>query len=109
MFVTLAEGTENSLINGGSFEAIDDDNIDGAVFSKQDLSFNGAGSLTVSSPAGHGIVCKDDLVVTGGSYVIESASHGLDYNVFIYSSSQLVSGASYTVSAGTVSGETQAN
>lgn len=38
-----------------------------------------------------------------------SWSPGLDYNVFIYSSPQLVSGASYTVSAGTVSGETQAN
>ena len=78
VFVTLVG--ENSLTNGGSFTAIDDSNIDGAVFSKQDLTFNGAGSLTVSSPAGHGIVCKDDLVFTGGTYTIQSASHGLDAN-----------------------------
>ncbi len=80
VFVTLAEGTSNSLANGGIFTAIDENNIDAAVFSKQDLTFNGSGSLTVTSPAGHGIVCKDDLVFTGGSYTITSSSHGLDAN-----------------------------
>ena len=80
VFVTLAEGTTNTLANGGSFIAIDDNNIDGALFSKQDLTLNGSGSLTVTSPAAHGIVCKDDLVITGGSYVVNSASHGLDAN-----------------------------
>ena len=80
VFITLAEGSENTLTNGGSFTAIDDNNIDGTVFSKQDLTFNGLGSLTVTSPADHGIVCKDDLVFTSGSYVINSASHGLDAN-----------------------------
>lgn len=78
--VTLAEETENELVNGGTFESIDDNNIDGAVFSKQDLTFNGSGSLTVTSPTAHGIVCKDDLVFTSGSYMINSASHGLDAN-----------------------------
>ena len=80
VFITLADGTENTLANGGSFTATDDNNVDGAVFSKQDLTLNGGGSLTVTSPVGHGIVCKDDLVFTGGSYVIQSASHGLDAN-----------------------------
>ncbi|MBE6789786.1 MAG: carbohydrate-binding domain-containing protein [Ruminococcaceae bacterium] len=80
VFVTLAEGTQNILANGGSFTAIDDNNIDAAVFSKQDLTFNGSGSLTVTSPAAHGIVCKDDLVFTDGAYTINSASHGLDAN-----------------------------
>lgn len=28
------------------------------------------GALSVSSPAGHGIVCKDDLVLTGGSFTL---------------------------------------
>ena len=78
--VTLADGTTNTLANGGSFTAIDDNNIDAALFSKQDLTLNGSGSLTVTSPAGHGIVSKDDLVVTGGTYTVNSASHGLDAN-----------------------------
>lgn len=79
VFVTLAEGTENTLANGGSFENADD-GVDGALFSRDDLTINGSGALSVSSPAGHGIVCKDDLVLTGGSYDIDSAYHGLDAN-----------------------------
>ena len=78
--VTLANETKNVLANGGSFIAIDDNNIDGAIFSKGDMTFNGTGSLTVTSPVDHGIVCKDDLVVVSGTYVIESASHGIDAN-----------------------------
>ena len=80
VFLTLADGTENVLSNGGTFTAIDENNIDAAIFSKQDLTINGNGSLTVTSPVGHGIVCKDDLVITGGTYIVNSASHGLDAN-----------------------------
>lgn len=80
VFLTLAEGSGNTLSNGGSFVAIDENNIDGAIFSKDDLTLNGSGSLTVTSPAGHGIVAKDDLVFTGGSYTVDAASHGLDVN-----------------------------
>lgn len=78
VFLTLAKGSTNTLANGGSFAAIDDNNIDSALFSKQDLTMNGAGTLTVTSPVGHGIVCKDDLVITGGTYEVTSASHGID-------------------------------
>ncbi|MBQ9686301.1 MAG: carbohydrate-binding domain-containing protein [Oscillospiraceae bacterium] len=78
VFVTLADGTKNTLSNGGSFTLIDSSNVDGAVFSKDDLCFNGNGSLTVQSPTGNGIVCKDELTVTGGSYVIATAGHGLE-------------------------------
>ena len=95
VFVTLAEGTTNTLTNGGSFTAIDDNNIDGALFSKQDLTLNGKGSLTVTSPAGHGIVCKDDLVVTDGTYIVNSSSHGLDAN-----DSVRIANANFTIDAG---------
>lgn len=96
VFVTLADGKTNTLANGGAFTAIDENNIDAAVFSKQDLTFNGAGSLTVTSPAAHGIVCKDDLVFTGGTYTINSASHGLDAN----DSVRISSSTKLTVDAG---------
>ena len=95
VFVTLANGTTNALSNSGSFTAVDDNNIDGALFSKQDLTLNGSGSLTVTSPAGHGIVCKDDLVITGGTYVVNSASHGLDAN-----DSVRIENAALTIDAG---------
>lgn len=77
VFVTLADGAENTLSNGGSFVATDDKNIDAAVFSRADLTLNGSGSLVIASSAGHGIVSKDDLVVTGGNYEITAAQHGL--------------------------------
>ena len=80
VFITLAENSTNKLTNGGAFENIDDNNIDGVVFSKQDLTFNGNGKLEISSPTGHGIVCRDDLVFTDGNYTINSASHGIDAN-----------------------------
>lgn len=77
VFITLADGTENTLTNGGEFAAIDDNNIDAVIFSKDDLTLNGSGSLVISSPAGHGIVSKNDLVITNGTYHITAASHGL--------------------------------
>ena len=80
VFLTLAEGTANTLANGGSFIAIDDNDIDAALFSKQDLTLNGTGALTVTSPTGHGIVSKDDLVIAGGTYTVNSSSHGLNAN-----------------------------
>ena len=95
VFVTLADETENTLSNGGTFTAIDESNIDAALFSKEDLTLNGLGSLTVTSPAGHGIVCKDDLVLTSGTYTVNTASHGFDVN-----DSVRITNASITIDAG---------
>ena len=64
VFLTLAEGTENTLTNGGSYTAIDKNNIDSVVFSKTDLTLNGSGSLTIDAQAGHGVVSKDELTIT---------------------------------------------
>lgn len=80
VFVTLAAGTENALINGGTFADEQDESIDGALFSRQDLTINGSGTLHITSSAGHGIVCNDDLVLTGGTISVSSASHGLKAN-----------------------------
>lgn len=80
VFLTLADGTENALANGGNFGTDDTTGVDGALFSKSDLTINGSGGLDVTSPAGHGIVCKDDLAITGGKITVHSASHGIDAN-----------------------------
>lgn len=77
VFVTLAEGTENILTNGGEYVAIDDNNIDAVIFAKTALTLNGSGSLTINAQAGHGVVSKNELTITGGSYTITAASHGL--------------------------------
>lgn len=77
VFITLAPDTENVLSNGGTYEAMDDNNIDSVIFSKSDLTLNGSGSLKVTAKEGHGIVSKDDLVITGGTYEITAADQGL--------------------------------
>lgn len=76
VFVTLAEGSQNSLANGGEYLAIDDNNIDAVIFAKTDLTLNGTGGLAINAAAGHGVVSKDDLVIAGGSYAVTAASHG---------------------------------
>ena len=77
VFITLAPDSVNALSNGGTFAAIDENNIDAAIFSKDDLTLNGSGILTITSPGGHGIVSKDELTLTSGTYEISAASHGL--------------------------------
>jgi hypothetical protein len=77
VFVTLAEGSQNTLCNTDEYVAIDDNNIDAVIFAKSDLTLNGTGSLTIVSAEGHGIVSKDDLKITGGTYDITAAGHAL--------------------------------
>ena len=78
VIVTLNEGTENSLTDGASYNLGEDDaNVDGAIFSKADLTLNGEGSLSVTANYKHGIVCKDSLIITGGEYEVTSASGGI--------------------------------
>ncbi len=78
IFITLCEDTANQLSCGNSYIPIDENNIDSVIFSKEDLCLNGGGSLTISSPAGHGVVSKDELTLAGGgNYSISCAGHGL--------------------------------
>ena len=77
VFVTLTDGSENGVSAAGDSAEDDYANVDAAIFARCDISFNGSGSLSVSSAKGHGIVSKDDLVFTGGSYMIQAANHGI--------------------------------
>ena len=74
---TLTDGSENGISAAGDSAEDDYANVDAAIFARCDISFNGSGSLSVSSAKGHGIVSKDDLVFTGGSYMIQAANHGI--------------------------------
>ncbi len=78
VFVTLAKGTTNTLSNKKEFVAIDDNNIDGVIYAKDDLTINGSGTLTINAAYGSGVVGKDDLTITGGTYKITAAEHGFD-------------------------------
>ena len=96
VFITLAEGSVNTLTNGGSFVQIDDNDVDAVIFAKDDITFNGSGKLVISSPAGHGIVGKDEVTVTGGVYEITSAKCAIRGKDSI-----AISGGAFTLKAGT--------
>ena len=96
VFLTLADGSENTLATSGAYAAADDSAIDGAVFSRSDLTVNGGGSLAVSSAEGNGIVCKDDVVLTSGTTTVTAAKHAIQANDSIR-----IAGGSYTLRAGT--------
>lgn len=77
--ITLADGTENSVTDGGSYiiKNAESDEPDAAIFSSDDLTINGNGSLTVTGNYNHGIVSKDDLKITGGHITVTSAGDGI--------------------------------
>ena len=79
VIITLADGTENTLADTGTEYIQTDDGsaVDGVIFSRDDLTLNGSGSLTVRAGYKHGIVGKDDLVFTGGTYMVTAAGKGI--------------------------------
>ncbi len=95
VFITLHEGTENTLSSGSLFENTDENQVDAALFAKDDIALNGKGSLTLLSPGGHGIAAKDELIITGGIYRVEAASHGISAQDNI-----CISGGQFNITAG---------
>ncbi len=77
VFITLAEGTENALTSLAFDEG---DSVDAVIYSDEDLTFNGTGTLVIESPVGSGIDGKDDVKFASGTYVITAAGRGIDAN-----------------------------
>lgn len=68
VFLTLADGTENSITSGAEYDGdVVSSGVDGAIYSRDDLTINGNGTLSVTAGYRHGIVCNDDLVITGAA------------------------------------------
>ena len=77
--ITLAEGTDNYVTDGDTYtyESSDVDEPDAAIFSADDLKFNGTGSLTVVAKYNNGIVSKDDLDIYNGTITVTAVNHGI--------------------------------
>ena len=80
VFLSLEEGSDNSLTTLGFSEENRTAGMDGAVFSRDDLTINGSGSLTVTAAEESGIVCNDELVLTGGTITVEAPADALHIN-----------------------------
>jgi hypothetical protein len=95
--VTLAAGTQNQVTDGGSnfTYANADEEPNAAIFSKDDLTINGTGALTVNAGFNNGIGTKDDLRIEGGNFTVTAANHGLRGN-----DSVTITAGSFAISAG---------
>lgn len=78
VFLTLKEGTQNTLTDSAEYVQSDENTVDGAIFSKADLTINGSGTLTVTGNYKHGILSKDDLVITGGNINVTAVKDALN-------------------------------
>ena len=93
VFVTTAE--DSSLAVTGSFRADGSTNTDGVIFCRSDLVLNGAASLEIQS-TDNGVVCKDDMKITGGTYSVNAKSKAFEANDSIR-----VMGGTFILRAGT--------
>lgn len=83
IYITLAEGSTNMVSDGASYiyETEEEDEPNAVIFSKDDLTFDGAGTLVVCGNFADGIRSKDDLAIVDGAYevtAIKDAIQGKD-------------------------------
>lgn len=77
--ITLADGTQNTVTDGENYVFTDSgaDEPNAAIFSKDNLTINGTGTLTVRGNYRDGIASKDSFRITGGSINVYSVDDGL--------------------------------
>ena len=77
--VFVTSNGSNSLKVTGTFDKDDSNNLNAVIFSKQDITFNGTGTLNIESTQ-NGITGKDDVKITGGTYNIKSVAVAIRAN-----------------------------
>ena len=75
--ISLMADTVNELSNGDNLIYEADDEPNGVIFSRSDLTIEGSGELKISAGAMDGIASKDDLKVEGGKISVIAPRHGL--------------------------------
>lgn len=77
--ITLIENTNNYFTDATSYTYDDESNKEpnACIFSKDDLTIKGKGSLSITGNYNNGIQIKDDLKITGGSIKITSKNDAI--------------------------------
>ncbi len=83
---------DNYLEDGSIYKKEFDEDVSGVIYSKDDLTFTGSGGLTIVANYQDGIVSKDDLKFSSGTYKITSKDDGIRGKDSVY----IVSGE-YTI------------
>ncbi len=74
--IETVKGTTNYLEDGSSYSGYDEE-IEGVIYSKDDLVLSGNGLLKIIANLGDAIVSKDDLKITSASYNIQAADDAI--------------------------------
>lgn len=93
--IVLAENTANYVADGRSAAASDANGPNAVIYSKDDLSLWGAGSLTVKANVYDGISSKNGLIIAGGTIDLNAVDDGLRGKDYL-----IVRGGSLTVNSG---------
>ena len=80
MFITLADGTTNSISVSADAQTIDVDEVNGAIYSKDDITINGNGTLNVTSDKTSAIVGNDDVKLVSGTINATGGKHAIKGN-----------------------------
>ena len=82
MIVTLAENSENTLIDGAMYDEakLNDGKPFAALYSHDDLIINGNGTLTVRGNYQDGIKCNDTMKIIASSIQVTAVDEGINAN-----------------------------
>ena len=77
--ITLADGTDNTLSDSSNYtyDDTDKEEPDAVLFSKDDLSINGNGSLNIEASFNNGITCKNDLKIISGTINVTAKNNAI--------------------------------
>ena len=92
VYVTSTDSI-NTLKVTGQFTENEGLKTDAVIYSKDDISFNGTGTLNIES-TDNGVTAKDDLRITGSTFNIKCTSQAFEVNDSI-----AISGGTFTIEA----------
>jgi hypothetical protein len=95
--VELVQGSVNTLTDGANYVFADPEKEEpnATLFSNDDLTIKGTGSLTINANYNNGIASDDDLKITGGNITVNAVHDGIQGK-----SSVSIKDATITVNAG---------
>lgn len=75
--ISTTNDSVNTLSDCSSYSSSYDEDVEGAIYSKDDLVLEGEGTLIINGNKGDGIVSKDNIKINSGTYKITSSDDGI--------------------------------
>jgi hypothetical protein len=97
--ITLADGTQNTLTDGATYvyASADEDEPNAALFSNDDLTIDGTGSLTVTGNYNDAIHSDDGLTISGAPTITATA---VDDTIQVSTTFTMLDGSLHLVAGG---------